>query len=104
MCASAETYGDTSASDPARQRRANNAASIDPTTGDVTMLTPQQQQALNVASIQAQAIANAPVDCTSIWNQLTSPACPCTYCSSYGSYVAIGLGLVLSVWLLGKIR
>jgi hypothetical protein len=78
-------------------------ASVDPVTGDVTMLTPQQQQAQNVASIQAQAVANAPADCTQLWNQLTNSACPFTYGSSAGSWLLIGGAAILGLWIFSKV-
>jgi len=77
-------------------------ASIDPTTGQVTMLTPQQQQALNVASIQAQATANAPVDCTQWYNQVFSPACPCTVCSGLTTWAGLGIAATILILVLKK--
>jgi hypothetical protein len=62
--------------------------------------TATQQQVINTTSIQAQAQANAPVDCTQLWNQLTSAQCPCNYCSAYGSYVLIGAAVVLLILVL----
>jgi len=64
--------------------------------GSITTETPQQTQQTNVASIQQQAVANAPVDCTQWYNQLFSSQCTCTYCSSMAGWGAVGvIGLVL---------
>jgi hypothetical protein len=67
-----------------------------------TTPSPQQVQASNVAAITAAAGAGY-VDCTQLWNQLTNAACPCTYCSSYGSYLLIGLAAIAGFLILVKL-
>jgi hypothetical protein len=64
--------------------------------------TAQQQQTINVAAIQAQATQNAPVDCTQLWNQLTSAACPCTYCQNFGTWIGIGIAALIGLVILEK--
>lgn len=70
---------------------AATVVSVDPDTGSITTLSPAEQQAANVAAIQAQAQANAPVDCTQWYNQLFSPKCPCSYCTSLGGWAGIAV-------------
>lgn len=76
--------------------------SIDPTTGGVTPATPQQQQQLNLAAIQAQAQANQnnSVDCTQWYNQLFNAQCQCTYCSSVFTYAGLALAALLIIRVL----
>jgi hypothetical protein len=97
-CASAATSTPT----PPTINPAPTIASVDPVTGAVTMLTPQQQQQLNVASIQQQAQANAPVDCTQWYNQFFSPACPCTICTGVSGWALVGVAGVLLLLLVKK--
>jgi hypothetical protein len=67
-----------------------------------TPATAQQQQAANVSSITGQ-VSSAYVDCSSVWNQITSPACPCTYCGSYGTYLLIGIAAIAGFFILVKL-
>ena len=68
----------------------------------VTQPTPQQQQQQNVASIQQQAQANAPPDCTQWYNQLFNTACPCTYCSGLTTWAGIGIAATILILVLKK--
>jgi len=60
------------------------------------------QQIANVASIAAQATANAPVDCTQWYNQLFSAACPCTVCGSLTTWAGIGIAATILILVLKK--
>lgn len=75
-------------------------ASVDPNTGAVTMLTPQQQHVLDLASLQQQAQAGY-VDCTQWYNQLFNSACPCTYCSNLMTWGLVA-GAALLLYLVKK--
>jgi hypothetical protein len=66
------------------------------------MLTPQQQQALNVALINQQAQQNQPIDCTQWYNQLFSNQCPCTVCSSVSTWAGIGIAATILILVLKK--
>ena len=76
------------------------APSVISVTGDgatITTPTAQQQQQINLSSIQAQAAANAPVDCTQWYNNWFNPACSCTYCQSILGWGAVGL-IAMFAW------
>jgi hypothetical protein len=65
--------------------------------------TAQQQQQIDLASLQSQMAASGYVDCSSLWNQITNSKCPCTYCSSTGTLIAVGVAALVGVWLLSKV-
>lgn len=61
----------------------------------------QQSQASQVAAATAAAAAGY-TDCSTLWNQLTNANCPCTACTSYGSWALIGGAALLALWILSK--
>lgn len=65
--------------------------------------TAQQQQQIDVASLQAQMAASGYVDCSSLWNQITNKQCPCTYCSSTGVLIGVAVAALVGVFLLAKL-
>lgn len=95
LCASAQSQGATqSPSAPL----APIVTGVDPTTGNITTATPQQQQQANVAAITNNAKNTAGIDCSLWYNQLFSPSCPCVSCNSY----AMTAGFILAAFVILK--
>ena len=68
----------------------------------VSTPNPVDLHAAQVAAITAAAGAGY-VDCSTLWNQLTNAKCPCTSCTSVGTWVAVGVAALIAVLVLEKI-
>ena len=98
-CASAQSQG--SSQGPIAPL-APVVSTIDPNSGDVTMLTPAQQQALNVAAITNNASQTAGVDCSLWYNQMFNAKCPCTSCQSIFGWLGVGLAAFVLLSMVKK--